>query len=118
MPLFPSPTATRSPVTLTDASPVTYDASGSDNFLLTLTVIGGNTRQLNAPSNLVAGMGWIVKIIQPSSGAAQALTLAATYKPQNQTAIVLTATNSAADILTCYYDGAVINCSLSTNYAA
>ncbi len=118
MPLVPPTVIVRTPVVVADASPIVYDAALSDNFTVLLTVIGGNTRQLNAPSNLIPGMGWIVKIAQPHAGTVQALTLAASYKPQNQTPIVLTGTNDAVDILTCYYDGAVIDCSLSTNYAA
>ncbi len=105
------------PVVVLDASPIAYDAGASDNFIVQLTVLGGNTRELSVPSNLVAGMGWVVKLKQPLAGATQALTLPATYKPANQTAPVLTATNGVSDILTCYYDGTVINCSLTTNYA-
>lgn len=50
--------------TLADASPILVDAEDNSSFVVTL----GAARQLDNPTNLVAGMSWVVRVIQGGAG--------------------------------------------------
>lgn len=50
--------------TLTPASPTLIDAEDNGSYVLTLDA----ARQLDNPTNLVAGMGWVVRVIQGGAG--------------------------------------------------
>lgn len=93
---------------LTDASTVTFDASLSDNYTLT---IAGN-RTLGAPSNLSAGNGWMIAITQ-GSGGSHTLAYNAAYKFAGGTAPTLSTTAAAVDVLSCRsFDGSTVLCTL------
>src|SRR5208283_3430378 len=105
----------KSPSTLTDAATIAVDASLSDNFSVLLTSAIGATRILGAPTNLIAGMSFVIEIIQPATGNC-AMTYNAIYKFPGASPPALSATDNAIDFLTGYYDGARILASLSSAY--
>ena len=94
-------------VVLTDAASIATDASLSNAFLVTL---GGN-RTLANPTNLVAGQTIAWAIRQDATGN-RTLAFGAMFTfPAGADKLLSTGAN-AKDLLTGYYDGAVLLCSL------
>lgn len=97
-------------VNLTDGANIAVDASLSNNFNVTL---GGN-RTLDNPTNLTAGMVLNFNIHQDGTGA-RTLTFGNLYKfPGGVHG--LSATASAKDFMSCYYDGTILKCNISKAY--
>lgn len=93
-------TGTATAQTLTDASTVAWDVSLGAVAKVTL---GGN-RTLGAPTNLVDGGTYILRVIQDGTGT-RTLAYNAVFKWPAATAPVLTTTAGAIDILTFVSDG-------------
>jgi hypothetical protein len=92
-----APTVTENaPSTLTYASSLTPNLSNGRAFLVTLT--GAMT--LNAPSNLVAGAGFWIRLTQDGTGG-RAITFNSAYKFPSGVAPSLTTTAGASDMLYC-----------------
>jgi hypothetical protein len=89
---------------LTDAATITWNAATQQVAKVLLTSAVGATRVLGAPSNLVDGGTYILKVTQSSTGS-NALTYNAVYKWPGGVAPVLSTANNAVDILTFYSDG-------------
>lgn len=90
--------------TLTDASPITWNARTQQTAYVLLTSGVGATRQLSLATNLKAGFTYILRVQQSSTGS-NALTYASGIKFPNGVAFVLSTANNAIDILTFYSDG-------------
>ncbi len=91
-------------VSLTDASPITWNLQTQQVASVLLTSGVGATRQLQNPTNQVAGAMYFLKVIQSSTGS-NALTYGTSYKWPGGTAPVLSTANNAIDILSFYSDG-------------
>lgn len=106
--------AYQKPITLTDASIVLWDMSLGYNSKITL---GGNRTLIL--QNLTVGDYGTIKIVQDAVGS-RALTLPTNYTNKvanaGTGALTLTTTASHYDIATFYYDGEVINWTLSTDF--
>lgn len=89
---------------LTDASPITWNLQTQQVASVLLTSGVGATRQLQNPTNMVAGGMYFLKVIQSSTGS-NALTYGSNYKWPGGTAPVLSIANNAIDILSFYSDG-------------
>ena len=90
------------PITaLTDANPISIDASLSNNFSLLMTAVVGATRKLNNPTNISAGQSGMITITQSSTGT-NALTFDTYYKFAYGAAPTLSTTNNAVDCLAYY----------------
>lgn len=89
---------------LTDASTITWNASTQQVAKVLLTAAVGATRALGAPSNLVDGGTYILRVTQSSTGS-NALTYNAVYKWPGGVAPTLSTANNAIDILTFISDG-------------
>lgn len=89
---------------LTDAATITWNLATQQvaNVLLTSGV--GATRVLGAPSNMVNGGTYILRVVQSATGS-NALTYNAVYKWPGGVAPVLSTANNAVDILTFISDG-------------
>lgn len=86
--------------TLTDAATIAWDMSLGEVATVTL---GGN-RTLGAPTNLVDGGTYILRVIQDGTGT-RTLAYNAVFKWPAATAPVLTTTAAAVDVLTFVSDG-------------
>lgn len=91
-------------VALTDASTITWNLATQQSAKILLTSAIGATRALGAPSNMVDGGTYILRITQSSTGS-NALTYNAVYKWPGGTAPVLSTANNAVDVLTFTSDG-------------
>jgi len=89
------------PVALTDAASVAVDLSLANNFTLTLA---GN-RTLAAPSNVTAGQSGVIVVTQDSTGS-RTLAYNSIYKFAGGSAVTLTTTASAVDVLAYYCESA------------
>jgi hypothetical protein len=89
-------------ITLTDAATVSWDASLSNVFRLTLNTAGAN-RAVGAPSNLRVGT-YILEVIQDGSGN-RTITWNAAFKWPAGVAPVLSTSAGAKDIISFYCDG-------------
>lgn len=100
------------PVALADGTPVTTDASLSNNF--TLTLVGNRT--LANPSNLVAGhvYNWI--ITQDATGG-RTLAYGSLFKWPGGTAPVLSTGAGAVDLISAIYDGTRLVANFNKGYA-
>jgi hypothetical protein len=87
------------PVALTDASSVAVDLSLGNNFTLTLA---GN-RTLAAPSNVTAGQSGVIVVTQDGTGS-RTLAFNSIYKFAGGSAVTLTTTASAVDVLAYYVE--------------
>jgi hypothetical protein len=101
---------------LVDAATVNYSALDSDNFTLLLTAAVGATRQLAVPTNLAAGMRWVVRVKQPAAGGPCNLTYPASYVFVNGYTPTLTTAANAVDLISCYYDGTSILTQIQQSY--
>ncbi len=88
-------------VALTDAANVALDLSTSNNFSLLTTSGVGATRQLQNPSNLVAGQSGIIEVTQDASGS-RALTYDTQYEFENGTPFTLSTAADAIDQIAYY----------------
>lgn len=91
-------------VALTDASTITWNAQTAQSAKVLLTSGVGATRALGAPSNLVDGFTYILRVQQSSTGS-NALTYNTVYKWPGGVAPTLSTANNAIDILTFTSDG-------------
>lgn len=91
-------------VALTDASPVTWNANTQQYATLLMTSGIGATRQLQNPTNLVAGGIYVLQVTQSSTGT-NALTYGANYKFPGGVAPTLSVANNAVDVLTFISNG-------------
>ena len=91
-------------VALTDASPVVVDLALSNNFSLLMTS-GIGTRQLQNPTNIVAGQSGILAVTQDASGS-RLLTYGTFYKFVGGTPPVLSTGANAVDYLSYYVESA------------
>lgn len=98
--------------TLTDGATITWDGAGGAFATVTL---GGN-RTMAAPTNLVAGASYTLKIIQ-DAGAPRTLAWNAVFKWSGGTVPVLSAGIGAVDIVTFIYDGTSLHGSLLRGFA-
>lgn len=98
------------PVALTDGATISVDASLSNNFSVTL---GGN-RTLANPTNLTAGMVLNFAIDQDATGS-RTLAFGSLYKFAGVNTLSTAA--SAKDLISCYYDGTILRCSLNKGFA-
>lgn len=87
------------PVALTDAASVAVDLSLANNFTLTLA---GN-RTLAAPTNVTAGQSGVIVVTQDGTGS-RTLAFNSIYKFAGGSAVTLTTTASAVDILAYYVE--------------
>lgn len=95
-------TQTVAPVALTYAASITINAAASNNFNVTLT---GNVILAN-PSGLIAALDgaiYNIKIKQDATGS-RLLTLGSKFKVPGGTALVLSTTANATDLLVAQYD--------------
>lgn len=100
--------------TLTAASTVTWNAQTQQTATLTLSA---STTALGAISNPVAGLTYILEIVQDATGGrALALSNSAYTWPGGTVPSISTAAN-AIDVMTCYYDGAKMRCVLQKAFA-
>lgn len=99
-------------VTLTDGTTITPDASLSNNFRV---VLAGN-RALANPTNLVAGQIINFIIVQDTTGT-RTLTYGTMFKWPGATPPTLSTAANAVDVLSCYYDGTNLLCSMNKNFA-
>jgi hypothetical protein len=90
--------------TLTDASPITWNLQTQQVAYVLLTAGVGATRQLQNPTNAVAGGMYFIKV-QQSSGGSNALTYGSAYKWPGGTAPTLSIAANAIDVLSFYSDG-------------
>lgn len=90
--------------TLTDASPITWNLNTQQVAKVLLTSGIGATRQLQNPTNMVAGGTYIIIITQSATGS-NAVTYGTAYKWPGGVAPVLSTANNAVDILTFISDG-------------
>lgn len=104
--------------TLTDGATVTWNTANGMAAALTFTVHSGS-RTLNL-TNLVQGGTYVLQLIQDGTGG-ENLTggTGCTWKQLGGGAgtFTLTATASAVDVLTIYYDGTNCNANLGKNYS-
>lgn len=91
-------------VALTDASPITWNLNTQQAARVLLTAAVGATRQLQNPTNMVAGGTYTLRVTQSATGS-NALTYGAAYKWPGGSAPVLSTANNAIDILTFTCDG-------------
>jgi len=100
--------------TLTAASTVTWNGQTQQTAKITLD---GTTTALGAISNAVAGFTYILEIVQDGTGGrALALSNAAYTWPGGTVPSISTAAN-AVDVMTCYYDGSKMRCTLQKAFA-
>jgi hypothetical protein len=99
------------PVALTDAANIAVDASLSNNFSVTL---GGN-RTLDNPTNLTSGQILNFTIDQDGTGS-RTLAFGNLYKFPGGVNTISTAAG-AKDLISCYYDGTILRCSLLKAFA-
>ena len=91
-------------VALTDASPITWNLNSQQVASILLTSGVGATRQLQNPSNMVAGGTYILFVKQSATGS-NALTYDTAYKWPGGSAPILSTAANAQDILTFVSDG-------------
>jgi len=89
---------------LTDAATITWNLATQQSAKVLLTSGVGATRALGAPTNMVDGGTYILKITQSATGS-NALTYNAVFKWPGGVAPVLSVANNAVDILTFVSDG-------------
>jgi hypothetical protein len=87
-------------VSLTDAATITWDLNSAQVASITL---GGN-RTLAAPTNMVSGGTYLLRIIQDGTGS-RTVTFNSVFKWPGGTAPTLTTTAAAVDIITFACDG-------------
>ncbi len=97
---------------LTDASTVATNAALNNVFSLT---IGGN-RTLGTPTNLVAGATYLWIITQDGAGA-RTLAYDSVFKFPGGVAPDLSSAAGAIDLLSAYYTGSVLLCSMVRDFA-
>jgi hypothetical protein len=90
--------------TLTDAATVAWDTNNGFNAKVTLTAGVGSTRVIGNPSNLKDGWSYTLRITQPSSGSALAVTWAGKWDWGTDGAPSLSAINKS-DYIFAFYDG-------------
>ncbi len=99
------------PVALTDGASIALDASLSNTFTVTL---GGN-RTLANPTNVTAGMSWMV-IVKQGAGS-NTLAFGANYSFGNEGAPTLTTTAAKTDLIACYaITSTLIACTVLKNF--
>ena len=79
---------------------VAVDAEDSNVFFLQLTVVAGNTRQLNVPTNLVPGFTYMWVFRQPAAGG-EAVTFPGIFWFPDGVDMALSGGANAVDNLTC-----------------
>jgi hypothetical protein len=89
------------PVALTDAATIAVDLSLGNNFTVTLA---GN-RTLGAPTNVTAGQSGVIVVTQDGTGS-RTLAYNSVYKFAGGSAVTLTTTASAVDVLAYYVESA------------
>ena len=99
-------------VALTFASPLNTDASLGNAFHVTLT----SNFTMAFPTNLVSGGTYLWKLTQDGSGS-RVVTWSGNWKWPGGTAGVLSTGAGAVDLLTGYYDGTNLLCTLQKAYA-
>lgn len=104
------------PGVLTDAATINYTVNALDNHTLLLTTAVGATRLLATPTNLVAGMRWVIRAKQPAVGGPCALTFSSDYKFPYGITPLLSTTPDSIDTISCYYDGTVILAQVVNSY--
>ena len=97
---------------LTFASPLATDASLGNAFHVTLT----SNFTMSFPTNLVSGGTYLWKLTQDGSGN-RVVTWSGNWKWPGGTAGVLSTGAGAVDLLTGYYDGTNLLCTLQKAYA-
>lgn len=98
---------------LTDASTISWDGETQQTAKVTL----GGSRTLGAISNPVAGFTYILEIVQDATGSRTLDFSNAIYTfPGGIEPTLSTAANSV-DLLTCYYDGSKMRCTLSKAFS-
>lgn len=85
------------PVALVDGAAIAIDLADSNNFYVTL---GGN-RTLSNPSNMVAGQGGVIEVIQDGTGG-RTLAFDTYYQFASGTAPTLSTAADAVDVLSYY----------------
>lgn len=102
-----------SPVSLTDGSTISVDASLRNAFTVTLT---GNSHTLANPTNLQPGT-YIFMIIQDATGSRTGFATGSAYKYPGGTAPTWTTTANAVDRIVCYADTTSrLTCDATLNY--
>ncbi len=99
-------------VTLTFASPLATDASAGNAFEVVLT----NNFTMSFPTNLVAGGTYLWKLTQDVTGS-RLVTWSGNWKWPGGTPGTLSTTGGSIDLLTAYYDGTNLLCTLQKAYA-
>ena len=99
-------------VVLSFASPLNTDASLGNAFHVTLT----SNFTMNFPTNLVAGGTYLWKLTQDATGS-RLVTWSGNWKWPGGIAGTLSTTGGAIDLLTAYYDGTNLYCTLQKAYA-
>lgn len=102
---FSPAAAVTTPLVLTDAAAIVWDASLSSTYRVTLA---GN-RMLTAPSNMVPGRDYTLSVYQDATGS-RTLAFAAAYTFPNGIRPVLTTTPGAVDLFSFKYDGVTLMC--------
>lgn len=99
---------------------IATNAALGNVFTVTL-VSGTGPYTLAAPTNMLTGATYIWRFTQPGSGSAQTLTYASVFKfaapYTNASPPALTASLSALDVLTAFYDGTNLYASLNPTFA-
>ncbi len=103
-------------MSLIDASPIAWDLNNGQAAYVLLTAAVGGTRQLQNPTNQVAG-GTYTLIVKQSSIGSNALTFGSAYKFPGGTAPTLSTANNAVDVLTFLSDGTLMLGASSLNFS-
>lgn len=99
--------------TLTDGANIAWDM---DNGASAKVTLGGN-RTLSAPTHLVDGGTYLLRVIQDGSGS-RTLAYNSVFHWPGDVTPTLTTTASKVDLITCTSNGTNLYCSIQQNYTA